>query len=86
MKRYTDCRTYHTGLYKPHTIQLENGFTVSIVYYDKTGHTNNMKHFAIATDSNGNNYDIFSEKKPHYTGYLAFPQDPDKINGFYPWL
>lgn len=86
MKQYTDCQTYHTGLYKPHTIQLADNIRVPIVYYDES----NVKEktlVAIATDTANNKYNVYKTVTAYGNiGYLAFPVDPDKIKGFFPWF
>ena len=81
MKRYTDCGTRRTGLYKPHTIKVDLMY-ISIIYGDKDYYIKDMRKFAIATDKNGNKYELYYSQK----GCLAFPVNPDKITGFYPWL
>lgn len=64
MKKYINCRVYHTGLSAAHTIEL-SGRLVSIVrgdassvidYYTRRGL---VKH-GTATDNNGNNYTIYA--------------------------
>jgi len=64
MKKYTNCRVYHTGLFAAHTIELP-GRLVSIVrgdassvidYYTRRGL---VKH-GTSTDNNGGNYTIYA--------------------------
>ena len=84
-KIYTNCKTKHTGLYKPHTIYLDS-FGVSIVYYSKRNlQTNNL--VAIAFDCSKNKYEIYKTQSIYGNiGFLAFPVNPEKINGIYPYL
>lgn len=83
---FTNCRTYNTGLYKPNTLAIENNQRlISIVYYDRKNVIDKMRLYAIATDEKGNKYDVYTEEHENFTGYLAFPQDPEKIKGLYPW-
>lgn len=85
MKKFVNCKTAHTGLYKPHTIYIDNNIGISIVYYSKNNI--NGKKIAIAIDKNNNSYEIFETLTVYGNiGYLAFPVHPEKINGFYPWL
>lgn len=86
MTTYTDCRTAHTGLYKPHTVYLGTCYPVSIVYWNK----NNLPFLdmvAIAIDEKENVYEIYKTQTIYGSiGFLAFPKDPEKINGIYPYL
>ena len=84
MKTYTNCKTMHTGLYKPHTIYI-NSSGISIVYYDKDN-KKEKELIAIAIDNNGNKYEIYKTVNVYRnTGYLAFPVNPEQIKGFYPY-
>lgn len=64
MKKYINCRVYHTGLSAAHTIELpgrlvsiERGDVSSVIdYYTRRGL---VKH-GTATDSNGGNYTIYA--------------------------
>lgn len=85
MINYPNCATYHSGLHKPNTIYI-NGRGISIIYGDKENYIKNMDFYATASDHCGNIYDIYTEDCKTYIGILAFPRDPDKIKGFYPWL
>ena len=86
INKFIDCKTARTGLYKPHTIYLSGSFGVSIVYYARDKKMHNKK-VAIATDINGNIYEVYETKSIYGNiGFLAFPKDPKKIRGFYPWL
>ena len=83
---FTNCRTYHTGLYKPNTLAIENNQRlISIVYYDRKNAIEKMYLYAIATDEQGNRYDVYREDHDDFIGYLAFPQEPEKLRGYYPW-
>lgn len=62
MKTYHIKRIYKTGLEKPHTIELENGKRISIVYYDEKLIPCDLEHTAIATDDNGTRYNLFISK------------------------
>ena len=84
IKVFSNCRTYKTGLYKPHTIQIGDKL-ISIVYYPKT-YCSNMTLFAIAKDTDENEYEIMTEEHNTWTGFLAFPVSPEKIKGLFPWL
>lgn len=85
IKLYNNCKVYHTGLYKPHTIEIDNNIRISIVYYSKDNIQGKL--IAIAADNNNNQYDIYKTVNVYgNTGYLAFPVNPEKIKGFYPWL
>ena len=81
MKFYYDCKTYKTGLYKPHTIQVNN-VNISIIYSEKKYYVNNMVLNGIAIDSNKNSYEIYTSDN----GNLAFPVSPDTIKELYPWF
>lgn len=86
MEKYINCRTFKTGIYKPNTIVI-NDRLVSIIYTDKTPYINDgMKHTAIATDREGNIYNIYTQEHKNYIGMLAFPEKPDNIPGLYSWL
>lgn len=64
MKKYINCRVYHTGLSAAHTIELpgrlvsiERGDASSVIdYCTRRGL---VKH-GTATDSNGNKYTIYA--------------------------
>jgi len=60
MKTYSIARTYKTGLENPHTIELENGRKVSIVYYDSKYIPSELTHVANATDKSGTTYKLFA--------------------------
>lgn len=81
MLYFGNCETFKTGLYKPHTIRIDSVY-VSIIYTDKQNYIQNMNLYAIATDTRENKYEIYKSK----TGTLAFPVNPEKISGFFPWL
>ena len=65
MKKYINCRVYHTGLSAAHTIELpgrlvsiERGDMSSVIeYYTRVRGL--VKH-GTATDSNGNKYTIYA--------------------------
>ena len=81
---YINCKTVNTGLYKPHTIYISSG--ISIVYYERDKRLYNDL-VAIAIDTNNNKYEIYKTKTVYgLIGFLAFPVEPDKIKGFYPYL
>lgn len=74
MKTFTNCRTYHTGISKPHTIDLFGRLT-SIEYGDCLQYytrEKGLKKYAIATDSNGNRYTVYARKFPLYV--IAIPE------------
>ena len=82
---FSECRTEHTGLYKPHTIYLDCMKT-SISYLDKKNYVA-MQLIAIATDKSGNEYEIYRKQSIYGSiGFLAFPKNPDNIPGLYPYL
>lgn len=62
METYHVKRVYKTGLEKPHTIEIENGKRISIVYYDEKYIPQELKYAAIATDDNGTQYKLFISK------------------------
>ena len=81
---YTNCKTVNTGLYKPHTIYISSG--ISIVYYERNKKLYNDL-VAVAIDTNNNRYEIYKTNTVYGSiGFLAFPVEPDKIKGFYPYL
>ena len=79
MQYFYNCKTYSTGLYKPHTIAIENRF-ISIVYYEFN--TNDYILSAIAFCKNKHKYEIYKTDK----GYLARPVNASIIKGIYPWF
>ena len=83
---YTDCKTAHTGIYKPNTICLDNSYAVSIVYWDINNlHRKNL--CAIAIDTDGNRYQIHRTENIYGSiGFLAFPENAKKIKGLDPYL
>lgn len=83
MGKYINCNTYKTGLYKPHTIQLDNNL-VSIVYYP-VEYTENPILYAAAIDKSGNEYKIYSYDHKTWTGFLAFPNNLETVKGLQ-WL
>lgn len=84
MTTYTDCKTVKTGIYKPHTIYICGSYAISIVYWKPELH---YEEIAIAIDINGNKYKICKTQSIYGSiGFLAFPLEPEKIPGFYPWL
>ena len=86
MDTYKNCKTAHTGLYKPHTIYLNDSYGIYIVYWKRDPKTIN-DIVSIAYDVSGNKYDIYRTKTIYGSiGFLAFPADPDKVKGFYPYL
>ena len=60
MKTYGIKRTYKTGIERPHTIELENGRKVSIIYYDSKYIPNELTYIANATDESGASYMLFA--------------------------
>lgn len=85
IRYFENCKTIRTGLYKPHTIYLNQFLHISIVYYDREN-ANITKKIAIATDTNNNKYEIYETKSIYGNiGFLAFPVNPENIYGFYPW-
>ena len=54
MLYYDNCPVYHTGINKPHTLQIENRL-ISIVYYP-VEYTENPVLYAECTDKQGNKY------------------------------
>lgn len=85
MEIYKDCKTVHTGLCKPHTIYISS-FGISIVYYERDAKLYNDL-VAIAIDTNNNKYEIYKTITVYGSiGFLAFPVEPNKIKGFYPYL
>ena len=79
MLYYDNCTVYHTGISKPHTLQIENRL-ISIVYYP-VEYTENPVLYAECTDKQGNKYKVYSYEHTTWTGWLAFPNEPDKISG-----
>lgn len=72
MLRFENCYTYKTGINRPHTIRLNNGVNVSIVYVNKLNKdctikyytkNKNMEPFATATDNKGKQYTILTQYK-----------------------
>ena len=83
MTTYTNCKTYKTGLYKPHTINA--GILISIIYSQRDKILYDL--VAIAFDEDNNKYEIYKTQTIYGSvGFLAFPLKPDNIPGFYPWL
>lgn len=62
MKTYHIKRVYKTGLEKPHTVELENGKRISIVYFDEKYMPPELECAAVATDDNGTTYKLFISK------------------------
>lgn len=60
MRTYSIARTYKTGIEKPHTIELENGRKVSVIYYDSKYIPSELTHIANAIDENGTKYQLFA--------------------------
>ena len=60
MRTYRIIRTYKTGIEKPHTIELEGGRKVSIIYYDSKYMPGELTHIASATDDGGTTYQLFA--------------------------
>lgn len=84
MLYFGNCETSKTGLYKPHTIRILSNY-VSIIYTNKQNYITNKELYAIAKDRNENKYEIYINSSGK-GGRLAFPINPEKISGFYPWL
>lgn len=77
MRTFKDCRTYHTGLNKPHTIDI-NGRLTSIEYGDCLKYYTEVKQFkkyATATDTRGNKYTVYAKDFPLYV--IAIPEKGD---------
>lgn len=63
MKTYRNCRTWSTGLSKPHTLALTcDEDRVSIVYYDPDLIPDDFKLIAIAYDTRGHKYEIVGKE------------------------
>lgn len=85
MNEYTNCKTVKTGLYKPHTLYI-GSFSVSIVYWKRDNRIIN-ELCCIAFDCDNNKYEIYKTQSIYGSiGFLAFPVNPEKIKGFFPWL
>jgi len=84
MERFYNCKTVKTGLYKPHTLYLDC-MSVSIIYYKRQVFP--CDQVACATDKSGNTYKIYKTSTIYgNVGFIAIPDNPDKIKGFFPWL
>ena len=65
MKKYSNCRTFHTGIFAPHTIEID-GRLVSIDRGDAASvvdYYTNIRGLAMhghATDNSGNEYTIYA--------------------------
>ena len=84
MERFYNCKTVKTGLYKPHTLYLDC-MPISIIYYE-------MQVFpcdivASAMDTSGNTYRVYRTSTIYgNVDFVAIPDNPHKIKGFFPWL
>ena len=68
MLEYKNCHAICTGINRPHTLQLKNGYKISIIYSDNLNqesiannlNKNNFVLVALAYDTKGEQYQIFS--------------------------
>ena len=74
MKTFNNCHSYHTGISKPHTIDICGRLTSieygdCVEYYTKV---KQLKKYAVATDTSGNRYTIYAKDFP--LSAIAIPE------------